>query len=109
MNHTGVSVVVPVSESGKKFFEQIKHQLNINVHRHQDYLPYQSYGKDYTINPERREKLLSLINDEKAELKEAVRYYYQTQPLTVKIKRHIKNFILLMPNGVISVFKKLYH
>lgn len=109
MNHTGVSVVVPVSESGKKFFEQIKPQLNINVHQHQDYLPYQSYGKDYTFNSQRREKLLSLINDEKAELKEAVRYYYQTQPLTVKIKRHIKNLILLMPNGVISVFKKLYH
>lgn len=109
MNHTGVSVVVPVSESGKKFFEQIKPQLNIYVHQHQDYLPYQSYGKDYTFIPQRREKLLSLINDEKAELKEAVRYYYQTQPLTVKIKRRIKNLILLMPNGVISVFKKLYH
>ena len=109
MNHTGVSVVVPVSESGIKVFERIKPQLNINVHQHQDYLPYQSYGKDYAINAVRREKLLSLINDEKAELKEAVRYYYQTQPLTVKIKRHIKNLILLMPNGVISVFKKLYH
>ncbi len=109
MNHTGVSVVVPVSESGKKVFEQIKPLLDINVHQHQDYLPYQSYGKDYTFNSQRREKLLSLINDEKAELKEAVRYYYQTQPLTVKIKRHIKNLILLMPNGVISVFKKLYH
>ena len=109
MNHTGVSVVVPVSESGKKVFEQIKPLLDINVHQHQDYLPYQSYGKDYTFNSQRREKLLSLINDEKAELKEAVRYYYQTQPLTVKIKRHIKNLILLMPNGIISVFKKLYH
>lgn len=109
MNHTGVSVVVPISESGKKVFEQIKPQLNINVHQHQDYLPYQSYGKDYTFNSQRRKKLLSLINDEKAELKEAVSYYYQTQPLTVKIKRHIKNLILLMPNGVISVFKKLYH
>ena len=109
MNHTGISLVVPVSESGKKVFERIKPQLNINVHQHQDYLSYQSYGKDYAINAVRREKLLSLINDEKAELKEAVRYYYQTQPLTVKIKRHIKNLILLMPNGVISVFKKLYH
>lgn len=109
MNHTGVSVVVTVSESGKKVFEQIKPLLIVNEHQHQDYLPYQSYGKDYTFNSQRREKLLSLINDEKAELKEAVRFYYQTQPLTVKIKRHIKNLILLMPNGVISIFKKVYH
>ena len=109
MNHTGVSVVVPVSKSGKMVFGQIKPQLIVNQHQHQDYLPYQSYGKNYTINSQRREKILSLINNEKLNLKEAVNYYYETQPLTVKIKRHIKNLILLMPNGVISVFKKLYH
>ena len=109
MNHTGVSVVVPVSESGKMVFEQIKPQLNVNTHQHQDYLPYQSYGKEYTINSLRREKILSLINDENKDLKEAVNYYFETQPLTVKIKRHIKNLILLMPNSIISIFKKVYH
>jgi coenzyme F420-reducing hydrogenase beta subunit len=109
MNHTGVSVVVPVSESGKMVFRQIKPQLIINEHQHQDYLPYQSYGKNYTINSQRREKILSLINNEKLNLKEAVNYYYETQPLTVKIKRHIKNLILLMPNSIISIFKKVYH
>ena len=109
MNHTGVSVVVTVSESGKKVFERIRPLLNINIHQHQDYLPYQSYGKDYTINSQRREKILSLINNESLDLKEAVNYYYETQPLTVKIKRHIKNLILLMPNSIISIFKKVYH
>ena len=109
MNHTGVSVVVPVSDSGKRIFEQIKPQLNVNTHQHQDYLPYQSYGKDYTINSLRREKILSLINNENLDLKKAVNYYYATQPLTVKIKRHIKNLILLMPNSIISFIKKLYH
>ena len=109
MNHTGVSVVVPVSKSGKMVFGQIKPQLIVNEHQHQDYLPYQSYGKDYTINSQRREKILSLINDENKDLKEAINYYFQTQPLTIKIKRHIKNLILLMPNSIISVFKKVYH
>lgn len=109
MNHTGVSVVVPVSESGKMVFEQIKPQLNVNTHQHQDYLPYQSYGKEYTINSLRREKILSLINDGNKDLKEAVNYYFETQPLPVKIKRHIKNLILLMPNSIISIFKKVYH
>ena len=109
MNHTGVSVVVPVSESGKILFESIKPQLTVNTHLYQDYLPYQSYGKNYTFNAQRREKLLNLINDETIELKEAVSYYFQTQPLKVKIKRYIKNFILLMPNSIISIFKKVYH
>lgn len=109
MNHKGVSIVIPISKSGKIVFEQIKPQLNVNIHQHRDYLPYQSYGKDYTINSQRREKILSLINDENRDLKEAVNYYYQTQPLTIKIKRHIKNLILLMPNSIISIFKKVYH
>ena len=109
MNHSGVSVVVPISEKGKTIFECIKPQLTVNTHQHQDYLPYQSYGKDYTFDAQRREKILSLINNETIELKEAVRYYFKTQPQTVKIKRHIKNIILLMPNSIISIFKKVYH
>ena len=109
MNHSGVSVVVPISETGKTIFEYIKPQLTVNTHQHQDYLPYQSYGKDYAFDAQRREKILSLINNETIELKEAVRYFFKTQPLTVKIKRHIKNFILLMPNNIISIFKKVYH
>ena len=109
MNCTGVSVVVPVSETGRTIFEQIKPFLVVNTHQHQDYLPYQSYGKNYTFNVQRREKILHLINDETTRLEKAVEYYYNTQPLTAKVKRHLKNLILLMPNDVISIFKKMYH
>jgi len=109
MNHTGVSVVVPVTDRGKAAFEQIREQLSIREHTHHDYMPYQSYGKDYRLNPQRRKRLLEIINDENAPLEDAVKYYFKTQPLMVKIKRYAKNLVLLMPSGFVSVMKRLYH
>ncbi len=108
-NHRGVSGVTVSSKIGSLLFNKIRGQITLEAQSFSNFLPYQSYGKNYSVDSENRIKLLSLLSDEKVTIKECVKAYHKMQSSKLKIKRLIKNIIKLMPNGFISTVKGMFY
>jgi coenzyme F420-reducing hydrogenase beta subunit len=109
LNNRGVSVVNLLTGSGKKAFTLIEKDIKKRKHPFSDFIAYQSWDKSYSPNKELRIELLSMLSNKSIPLKEIVRYYFSSQNIQQKIKRHLKNSILLMPQEIISAIKKIYH
>lgn len=103
----GVSGVTLVSERGKQMFKLIQSQVLAKEHVFSDFLPYQSWGVKYKINETVRKHLFNMLRDKS--LKEMQDYYFVRQSLLQKIKRNLKNVVLLLPQSVIGGVKKIYH
>lgn len=108
-NHQGVSAVSIVTEKGKALFDSIKDEIIYEEHKYKDFLPYQSYGKVYPKNDELRKVVFNQLNDDSAKLRDVVRTIHLNLPLKQRIKHHLKHIVKMMPDGMISVIKKLYY
>ena len=109
MNNQGVSVVSLASERGLELFDKIKHGIWYKEHQSTDFLPYQSWGRSYTVNKQLRKTLLAQLADENVSLQQVLKTYWQAMPVSKRMKQMAKNAILLMPPSIISMVKKLYH
>lgn len=109
LNNKGVSVVSVASERGVAVFDAIRPAIWHKRHEASDFLPYQSYGKSYAVDEELRSRLLSLLADKDVSLDEVVKMYWHSLSWKKRLKNSVRNLVLLMPQGVISVVKRLYH
>lgn len=105
MNHQGVSAVTVMTEHGGRIMDSIKPLLEKHSQTFNNFLPYQSYGKTYRVNREKRQKLLSALSDENVPLSRIVNMYVSMLSSRARLKRFAKNIVKLAPNGLISVIK----
>ncbi len=108
-NHTGVSGVTISTPRGQKFFEGIQGEVNFERQEFSNFIPYQSYGKDYSVNKEIRCELLRLVSSPFIPLSHCIKFYKNSLPLKTRIFVSIKNLINLLPISVISRAKSLLY
>lgn len=109
LNTKGVSIVVGITGKGKKAIDEIKNDVVLNCHSHQDYMPYQSFGESYMVDSNKRKNLMVLLSDPDTTLSQVINSFYSHQTLKIKVKRHVKNLVLLMPQSLMNRIKKMYH
>ena len=105
-NHRGVSGVSLSSDRGKKVFEKIIRNLDTQKCSYSEFLPYQSWGREYHPNTKAREAILASLQDGSQTIDDAVRAFRKHQSAAGKIKRHIKNILYYLPIGCTTFLKK---
>ncbi|MBQ5982967.1 MAG: Coenzyme F420 hydrogenase/dehydrogenase, beta subunit C-terminal domain [Prevotella sp.] len=71
-NFRGVSGVTLVSDNAKVLFSKIIPYIDYKKESFSSFLPYQSWGKTYTINPSLRNKLMKFLNDKDKNIDETI-------------------------------------
>lgn len=108
-NTKGVSAVTLVTDRGRKAFEKIENEvIVVKKHIFDDFLPFQSWRKNYKINDLIRQHLFDKLKEE-VPLLELLHYYQTKQPFFQKTKRYLKNTIFFCSPQVINFLKKIYH
>lgn len=105
-NHRGVSAVSLVTEQGMKYFEQIKEDIGYEKCNYAEFLPYQSYGKEYSPSPLARKAIFDSLNDNNQSIKDAVDIYRKHQSIKGKVKRRVKGILYYLPLSVTMFFKR---
>lgn len=108
-NKSGVSGITISTERGKKIFNAIRDKIVVEPQGFNNFLPYQSYGRDYNVDKDKRKYLLSLLSDNKIGINEVVSEYHKIQSTNSKIKRLLKNVIKLLPSGLTSKVKGCFY
>jgi len=108
-NHSGVSGITISTEKGDKLVQRIKSEITVMQQSFANFLPYQSYGKTYRIDPCAREKILRILCDSHSLLKDCVSAYHQTLSAKDKLKHMLKNVMRMMPNNLISFVKDIFY
>lgn len=106
LNSRGVSAVSLATERGRALFERIRSHLTYRAGDYADFLPYQSYGRDYRPRPELRRTMLDSLGRVDAPLSEAVRLFYRSQGIKGRLKRYAKRALYYMPPGVTKFIKR---
>lgn len=105
-NHRGVSAVSLVTELGTKYLERIKSDIEYEKCEYSEFLPYQSYGKEYSPNPLARKAIFESLNDSNQSIKDAVRAFRKHQSMKGKIKRIVKSILYHFPLSVTMFLKR---
>ncbi len=108
-NHTGISGVTISTPRGQKIFEGIQEEVNFEPQEFSNFIPYQSYGKEYSVNMEVRDELLRLVSDNSTPLSECIKYYNNTLSIKTRMFVVVKNLIRLLPLSVISRAKSILY
>ncbi len=108
-NHTGVSGVTISTSRGQKFFDAIQGEIVFEQQELSNFIPYQSYGKEYSVNKEIRDELLRLVSGPTIPLSHCIKFYKNSLPLKTRIFVSIKNLIKLLPISVISKSKSILY
>lgn len=106
-NSSGVSAVTLCSENGEKAFEIIKEKIFIKEKPLSSFLPFQSFGKNYSVNPQQRRILLEMLRDPSVNLESVVKRYNSTLTLKQKVAGIVKHVFRLMPLRVENFIKGL--
>lgn len=108
-NHSGVSGVSISTHKGEELVSQIKSEITSEPQEFSNFIPYQSYGKIYKINPHIRQELLGMLASDKYTIEECVSAYHKMLPLKTRFKFVLKNIVKLLPNGLISIIKDSFY
>lgn len=109
LDREGVSIVTCVTLKGQQLFEEVQTELTVRKHIHADYLPYQSYGKDYRPDEKLRRQMLDRLADPQSLLADVIYLFYKQQPISYHIKRLFKEQVLKLPPSWINRIKQFYH
>lgn len=108
-NITGVSAVSICSKNGQDLFNQIKDKIKWNHQLYSNLLPYQSYGKNYTVPISTRGKLFDMLNDGNSTCDDLIAAYNNSLPIKTRLINNLKYLIELLPNRIISIIKYLFY
>ncbi|MBD5185363.1 MAG: 4Fe-4S dicluster domain-containing protein [Bacteroides sp.] len=108
-NHTGVSGVTVCTERGQGLLDKIRGNISISEVDFNTFLPYQSYGKVYKQDEQKRKVLLNTLGNSSSSIQDVVKTYRRLMPLKYKIVTSLKNIIKLLPNSVVSNTKALFY
>lgn len=107
-NHTGVSGVTLCTAKAHEIFNMIRPYINYEEQTFNNFLPYQSYGKDYSKPGEIRSTLLRQIADPNISLKISLKTYNNSLPIKRRMVAELKNLVKLMPDALISSLKSIF-
>ena len=105
-NHRGVSGVSLATAKSQETFAKIKQALDTLECEYSEFLPYQSWGKEYHPNIEARKAILDSLQDDSQTIKDAVNTFRRYQSLTGKLKRYVKNVLYYLPLSVTNFLKR---
>jgi len=105
-NRRGVSGVSLVTERGRELFTKISHQLETQQCGYSDFLPYQSWGKEYFPSPNARKDILKSLQDENQTINDAVNAFRKYQSVAGKIRRHVKSVLHYCPLSITMFLKR---
>lgn len=97
INNNGVSAVCLVTEKARKLFMNISVSAIINEENYGDFLPWQSWEKNHTPNPELRKILIDQLMDDNITLRESIETIHCRETLMQKMVRYAKNMICNLP------------
>lgn len=107
-DYEGVSVVVLVSDKGKKVFKDCNEQLIFKKEKFDKVILPQAYKKEYIYDSQIRDTLLSDLKSSD-DISSVFNNYLHNYPIKKKIKRHIKIFIKKLPLCFLSFIRSIYH
>lgn len=108
-NHKGISIVSTINERGKKIFDEISSSVVATKHSFEDFVSYQSFGRDYVNDAAIRKILFHVLKNKNRPLHDVVKTYENLLPLKARFKQRMKEIVLLLPSNWISVIKDLYY
>ncbi len=108
-NSTGVSGITICSKKGQEIFDDIKNEIHYEDQVFSNFLPFQSYDKNYSVSPELRAKLLQQLADSSVSLSTSKDTYLSSLPLKKRVLIQIKNIIKILPLSFESKFRKLVY
>ncbi len=108
-NHTGVSGVTISTSRGQKIFDAIQGEIVFEQQELSNFIPYQSYGKEYSVNMKIRDELLRLVSNRSIPISYCIKYYNNTLSFKTRLFVTIKKLIKLLPISVISKFKSILY
>lgn len=108
-NHRGVSGVSLVTEQGKDLFIRISQNLEIQQCDYSDFLPYQSWGREYHPILDARKDILESLQDDTQTIDDAVKTFRKHQSLKGRITRHIKSVLYYFPLSITMFLKRFVY
>lgn len=105
-NHRGVSGVSLATARGKDLFSRISQNLEIQQCDYSEFLPYQSWGKEYHPMLGARKDILVSLQDKTQTIDDAVRAFRKHQSLKGKIRRHAKSVLHYFPLSITMFLKR---
>lgn len=105
-NQRGVSGVCICSERGMSLFDKIKDNISFDRCEHDEFLPYQSWGKTYQPNPKIREAVLKSLKNGNETIADAIKVFRTHQNIKGKLKRHVKHMLHYLPLGTTNFLKR---
>ena len=106
LNKRGVSAVSLITNRGDELFQKIAPQIENELCKYDEFLPFQSYGKEYHLNLDLRKRLLDILSDVNRPLMDAVKLYHNNQSIIQILKRYIKHMLYYMPIAVTKYIKR---
>ena len=103
----GTSAVSIVTPAGEQLFRAISDKMQITQRHYADFLPYQSYGREYHPNMILRRKLLDTLKDSALPLRNTMRILHRHQNLKQRIKRQAKAIAYYLPPQMVKKLKRL--
>ena len=108
-NHRGVSAVTISSARGRGLFEEINNDIVSCECDLYEFLPSQSWGKEYHINKDDREAVLNTLNKEGATIDEAIGTLRSKQGFVKSVIRNIKLILSYLPKPITDSIKRLVY
>lgn len=106
-NYRGVSAVSISTKLGEEIFNKIKNQTTSETCNYEDFLPWQSWGKTYSINTNLRTAVLTSLKDPSKDVDDAIRTLRKHQSALNNIKRIIKTAFSFLPLRILNLMKRI--
>ena len=103
----GVSAVAITSERGRQLFASVKGQFATGKSSMREVIVKQSYGREYSPDPELRKAMLGCLRDNNSSLKDAVSLFYSKQGVAMKAKRLLKWIDWYLPFDLTRLLKRI--
>lgn len=104
----GVSVLIDISDNGKKLIDELPRECLIAKHDIDDVIKFQSYNTVYNYDGILRKQLLDVLRTNGGAQK-AVKIHYKNMNLFKKIRRITKKLVCTMPFPVRAFLRKRLH
>lgn len=108
-NHKGVSGVTLCSPRGHMVWNAISDKVYSEERPFSSFIPYQSYGRNYLVNSELRTAILDSLANENEGIEDSIKIYRDSLSYKTKAKFALKDLVKLMPQGCISLAKKVMY
>lgn len=106
-NYRGVSAVSISSQRGKEIFERIKCETSSSICNYEEFLPWQSWGKSYSINTKIRKAVLGSLSNPQENVNDAIKTLRKNQSNFRNIVRVVKCVVSALPPHFINTLKAI--